>query len=312
VNIFRKIILATAAILIFVAHAIALDMTPQIKRSDGEELRMAKNFRDVTYGVADGVDLKMNLYLPPQAKSEMVPVVLCVHGGAWRTGSKMGLNSPVLASLIERGYAIASIDYRLAPEFRFPAQIEDCKCAVRFLRANAKVLRIDPNRIGALGESAGGHLVALLGLTGDNDFNGNGGWEKESSRVQAVVDLFGPSDLVTSNWDFKDHSEYIWTAKNVFGAKQENDPALKRASPVNYISKNAPPFFILHGNVDNVVPMNQSLELYEKLKAAGDSATLLIVTNFGHGGVPLGLRPEPSEKEFIETIADFFDRNLKK
>lgn len=298
--------------LLFIAHVIAIDMQPQVRRNS-QDLHPAASLRDVTYGYSDGVELKMDIYLPIEAKTKTVPVVLCVHGGAWRAGEKPGLNSPVLSLLIERGYAVASINYRLAPEFRFPAQIEDCKCAVRFLRAHSAQLHIDRNRIGAFGESAGGHLVALLGLTDETaGFEGNGGWQKESSRVQAVADLFGPSDLNTSHWDFKDHSEYIWTAKNVFGATRDDDPVLARASPVNYISKDAPPFFILHGNLDNVVPISQSIELYDKLKTAGDSVTLLIVTNFAHGGVPVGLTPKPPEKQFNRAIADFFDRTLKK
>lgn len=302
---------ALAVVLISVAHAIALDMRPKIHR-ESEEVRTAKSFYDVTYGVADGVELKMSIYLPLEAQRKLVPVVVCVHGGAWKTGRKSGLGSPVLALLVQRGFAVAAIDYRLAPEFRFPAQIEDCKCAVRFLRAHSVLLNIDRNSIGAMGESAGGHLVALLGLTDTNMFEGNGGWQRESSRVQAVADLFGPTDLETSHWDFKDHSEYKWTAKNVFGATREGDPAMIRASPVNYISSNAPPFFILHGDMDNVVPVTQSIELYNKLKAAGDPATLLIVKNLSHGAPPPGLTPEPSEEQFYEAIVNFFERTLKR
>ncbi|HEU6447130.1 MAG TPA: alpha/beta hydrolase [Verrucomicrobiae bacterium] len=299
---------ALAVMLLWVATAAGRGMEPHIQRGD---FPAVKTLHNVTYGVADGVKLKMDIYLPAQERKKDVPVILSVHGGAWRVGGRMTKNSPLLAILLRHGYAVVPIDYRLAPRFKFPAQIEDCKCAVRFLRAHAKLLHIDPNRIGAMGESAGGHLVALLGLTGPSaGFDGNGGWQNESSSVQAVADLFGPSDL--TDWDTNGHEEYVWTEEHVFGAVTGSDPLLKRASPVNYISPNAPPFFILHGDLDNVVPVSQSIELYNKLKAAGDPATLMIVTNFGHGEAPPRLMPKPSEKHFTEAIADFFDWNLKK
>lgn len=286
-------------------------MTPQILHGV-TELHTSKTAHDVIYGKADAVALKMDIYFPPNEEGRPVPAVMFVHGGAWSVGDKSRMTfSQLLPLLVKRGYLVASINYRLAPKFKFPAQIEDAKCAVRFLRAHAGEFNLDPNRIGVEGESAGGHLVALLGLTDASaGFEGNGGWNDQSSRIEAVADLFGPADL--TNFGIKSNENYRVTAENVFGAKCDGDPVLQRASPVTYVSKNAPPFLILHGDHDGVVPLSQSLELNEKLKATGVSSTLVVVTNYGHGGTPIGMKTSPPTSEIPKIIADFFDRTLKK
>ena len=307
----RFFVAGVCGLFISSAPCLVLDMTPQIQRGS-TELHTSKTARDVIYGKADAVELKMDIYFPPDTEGKTVPAVMFVHGGAWSVGDKSGMTFPqLLPLLLKRGYLVASINYRLAPKYKFPAQIEDAKCAVRFLRAHAGEFNLDPNRIGVEGESAGGHLVALLGLTDAGaGFDGNGGWSNESSRVEAVADLFGPADL--TNFGIKSNENYRATAENVFGAKRDGDPALKRASPVTYVSKGAPPFLLLHGDRDNVVPLGQSLELDEKLKAAGDSSTLIVVTNYGHGGTPIGMKTSPPASELPKIIADFFDRTLKK
>jgi acetyl esterase/lipase len=209
--------------------------------------------------------------------------------------------------LLRRGYLFASINYRLAPEYKFPAQIEDVKCAVRFLRAHASEYKLNPNRIGAIGTSAGGHLVALLGVSaGATDLEGKGGWSDQSSRVQAVADLFGPTDLTMGAGG---RAEQLGEA--VFGAKSADDPVLKRASPVTYVSKDNPPFLMMHGDKDPVVPLRHSESLLMKMKAAGVTSTLVVVTNAGHGFAPVGGEPNPSRTEIGRMIADFFDRSLK-
>jgi acetyl esterase/lipase len=308
----KKFLLAgICGLLISSASCLMPDMTPQIQRGS-TELHTSKTSRDVTYGKADTVALKMDIYFPPNEEGKPVPAVMFVHGGGWSRGDKSGMTFPqLLPLLVKRGYLVASINYRLAPKYKFPAQIEDAKCAVRFLRAHAGEFNLDPNRIGVEGESAGGHLVALLGLTDASaGFEGNGGWNDQSSRVEAVADLFGPADL--TNFGIKSNENYRTTAENVFGAKRDGDPVLQRASPMTYVSKNAPPFLLLHGNRDNVVPLSQSLKLDEKLKAAGVSSTLVIVTNYGHGGTPVGMKTSPPASELPKIIADFFDRTLKK
>jgi acetyl esterase/lipase len=306
-----KIFLAgLCAVFISAEPCVALDMKPYVSR--GVELHTSKTARNVIYGKAENVELKMDIYFPSNEEGKPVPAVMFVHGGGWSVGDKSRMTFPqLLPLLLKRGYLVASINYRLAPKYKFPAQIEDAKCAVRFLRAHAGEFNLVPNRIGVEGESAGGHLVALLGLTDAGaGFEGNGGWSGQSSRVEAVADLFGPADL--TNFGIKSNGDYRATAEDVFGATFDGDPVLKRASPVTYISKNAPPFLLLHGNRDEVVPLGQSLELDEKLKAAGVSSTLVIVTNYAHGGTPIGMKTSPPASEIPKIIADFFDRTLKK
>lgn len=275
-------------------------------------LPRAKVQRDVIYGRAVEVKLKMDLYFPTNAMTDKTfPVVIYVHGGGWRMGGKsMVADIPGPAELLQRGYLVAAINYRLAPKYKFPAMLEDAKCAVRFLRAHAKDLHLDPNRIGVIGDSAGGHLVALLGLTDASaGFDGQDGWNEQSSRVQAVVDFYGPTDFTMKS--ATDNKIGIALIQDAFGAKSGDDPILKRASPVTYVSSNTPPFMILHGDHDGLVELKQSVELDEKLKAAGVSSTLVVITNFAHGFTPWGLRPSPDEAELSKMVADFFDRNLR-
>jgi arylsulfatase A-like enzyme/dienelactone hydrolase len=263
--------------------------------------------RDVTYCTADGVALKMDVYFPKKAQSAPMPVAVYVHGGGWVGGDKGG-GAGILAvdELLGRGYLVASINYRLAPQYKFPAQIEDVKCAIRYLRANAATYGLDPQRIGAWGGSAGGHLVALLGTSDASaGLEGQGGYAEQSSRVQAVVDMFGPADLTA----FADTTGT--RGQIVFGATSRDDPVLGRASPVTYISPDDPPFLILHGEKDQTVPPSQSQILYERLQAAGVPATLVVVKNAGHGFSPVGGAISPTRDELARMIADFFDQHLK-
>ena len=268
---------------------------------------LGKVERDVAYGIADGIALKMDIYYPETA-SGAVPAVLYVHGGGWTKGDKTaGAGMPEIPELVSRGYLVAAVNYRLAPQYKFPAQIEDVKCAVRFLRANAATYGIDPERIGAWGGSAGGHLVALLGVTDASaGFEGDGGYAEQSSRVQAVVDMFGPSDLTVV---FQGAGTIL--LKQVFGTTDRYSETVKRASPVTWVSSDDPPFLILHGEKDELVPPSQSEILYDRLTAAGVPATLTIVKNAGHGFAPEGGPIDPSRIAITKTIADFFDQYLK-
>jgi acetyl esterase/lipase len=263
--------------------------------------------RDVTYCTAGGVQLKMDIFPPTLTQSGPAPVIMYVHGGSWQHGDKweIGLAADQLAA---RGYLVTSINYRLAPDYKWPAQIEDVKCAVRYLRANAAKYNLDPNRIGAWGSSAGGHLVAMLGLAGPGaGFEGNGGYQDQPSAVQAVVDMFGPSDLIAFDLDMFAQG----VSRNVFGVLpgQPKD-VLVRASPVTYVSEDAPPFLIIQGDKDRLVPPGQSQELYDKLKSAGATAQLVMVQNAGHGLVPAGGDINPSTAQIAEMIPNFFDRYL--
>jgi acetyl esterase/lipase len=263
--------------------------------------------RNVTYCVADNVELKMDVYYPLN-QGGPAPVAVYVHGGGWTSGDKSsGAGVRDIPELIARGYVVAAINYRLAPQYKFPAQIQDCKCAIRFLRANADKYGIDPDKIGAWGGSAGGHLVSLLGLTDANaGFEGAGGYADQSSRVQAVVDMFGPTDLTVL---FNGASPR--TLEQVFGTTDRTSEAIKRASPVTWVSNDDPPFLILHGELDELVPPSQSQLLYDRLIAAGLPATLVMVRNAGHSFAPVGGPISPTRAELTRMVADFLDRHLK-
>ncbi len=276
--------------------------------------------RDVTYCTAGGVDLKMDVYYPNSLAGSadvaattgamgQVPAVLYVHGGGWTRGDKSdGAGAAAIPALRDAGFLVASINYRLAPEFRFPAQIEDVKCAVRYLRANADSYSLNPDRIGAWGGSAGGHLVSLLGVTDASaGLEGSGGYPDESSRVQAVVDMFGPADL---SQEFEGGAIGSTLGGRVFGATDRGSEILRAASPVTYISADDPPFLILHGDSDALVPVSQSQELYDRLTSAGIPARLVIVANAGHGFVPDGGDISPSRQELGRMIVEFFTQQL--
>lgn len=262
---------------------------------------------DVTYCQVEGVALTMDLYYP-QAGRAPHPVVVYVHGGGWTSGNKRrGVGLLDLPTLLAHGYVVASIDYRLAPRWKFPAQAEDVFCAIRYLRAHAEEMQIDPQRIGAYGSSAGGHLVSLLGTVDEAAFPGPCPWGT-SAQVQAVVNMFGPTDLTLfdlaspKNWNL---------ALRVFGTDDPNDPIFLRASPVTWVSPDDPPFLILHGEHDRTVPLAHAQALYARLISVGVPAELVVVKNAGHGFAPMGGPPEPSRKEISALIAAFFDRWLK-
>jgi acetyl esterase/lipase len=261
----------------------------------------------VAYCKRNGVALKMDIYFPKQAKDVAMPIVVYVHGGGWIAGSKgRGPGMSDTPALLERGFVVAAVNYRLAPKYKFPVQIEDVKCAIRFLRAHALPLHIDPKRIGAWGSSAGGHLVALLGLTDASAGFDVGEYLDQSSRVQAVVDMFGPTNLMT--WSRGTNGVF---AKRVFGITSKDDPMLARGSPVTYVSKDAPPFLILQGEKDGLVPPSQSQELYDRLKEAGANVNLVMVKNAGHAFTRSGGKIDPSRADLTKMIADFFDKNLR-
>ena len=240
-------------------------------------------YRDIPYVTNGHERQKLDLYLP-QSENKL-PVIIWVHGGAWLAGSK---NDFVPLDYLSDGYAIASINYRLSQHAVFPAQIEDCKAAVRWLRANAKKYNLDPARFAAWGASAGGHLVALLGTTGDvKDFD-TGQNLNESSAVRAVVDYFGPTDFL----QMKAHSvpggmphgtPDSPESRLVGGPIQEKKELVKKANPITYVTSNDAPFLIVHGDADPLVPHHQSEILASALEKAGVPVTFYTVKGGGHG-----------------------------
>jgi acetyl esterase/lipase len=268
-----------------------------------------KVLRNLEY-VKDGHERnKVDLYLPGKADAPL-PVIVWIHGGAWSGGSK-DQPGQVLA-FVGKGYAVASVGYRLSQHAMFPAQIEDCKAAVRWLRANAKAYRLDPEHIGVWGASAGGHLVALLGTTGAvKELEGRGGNAEESSRVQAVVDFFGPTDFLqmdahaVKGATMKHAPANSPESRLIGGAIGQNVEKVQRANPVQYVTKDAPPFFIAHGEQDPLVPWHQSELLYDALRKAEVKVTFQRIPGAGHGG------KEFSTDKMQATVQEFFDKHLK-
>ena len=282
---------------------------PHIARPSPESLRLdpalATVTREITYCKVGGTALRMDAYLPAKQTARPSPALIYIHGGAWIAGDKDEVHIEAdLPELLTRGYAIFSINYRLAPFNRFPNQIEDCKCAVRSLRANAARYNIEAAQIGVWGSSAGAHLAALLGTTnGVSAFEGYGGYPEASSAVQAVATYFGPSDLTTSDWGFFDKLGFLV----VFGTSKN----WKKASPINYVTKEDAPFLIVAGDRDDKVDVRQSQWFYARLQATGVPSELLIVKNSDHEFAPKGGPLNPTRAEVSKRLADFFDKNLR-
>jgi acetyl esterase/lipase len=267
---------------------------------------------DVKYVPEGDPAQTLDIYFPEKAADKPQPLLIWIHGGAWVGGSKAEV--PYLNQL-GRGYVFASIEYRFSQKALFPAQIQDCQAAIRWLRAHAKKYNIDPEHIGVGGASAGGHLAALVGTSGGKKaFAAIGADKDQSDRVQAVCDIFGPADF----WTVVKQADEDKNIKNVFkwnngdpyskliGAKLgEDKEKCDAVSPVHYVSKDNPPFLILHGDRDTLVPYAQSVELTDRLKKAGVPVTLQRLPGAGHGGPAFGL---PAIAELTNA---FFDKHLK-
>ncbi len=257
-----------------------------------------KVIKDLVYSEPKGSPQLLDLYLPEKAASPL-PVIVWVHGGGWKNGSKENPRNAVW--LATKGFAVASINYRLTSEAQWPAQIDDCRASVRWLRNNASKYGLDPKHIGAFGSSAGGHLVALMGTRPYKD---------EASRVQAVCDWFGPSELLTmppnrvGNGRTEEQVAQSNGAK-LLGATVKDVPELAReASALDNVSADDAPFLIMHGSEDPGVPIEQSRKLNAKLQEAGVPSEFQSVKGAGHGG-PLFATPEVRAK-----VEAFFRRTL--
>jgi acetyl esterase/lipase len=256
--------------------------------------------RDLAYVTGGHPRQKLDLYLPPAAGPR--PLVVYIHGGAFRMGDKT--EHPPLEYLAD-GYALAALNYRLSQHALFPAQIEDCKAAVRWLRAHADTYGLDPDRFAAGGASAGGHLAAMVGTTGHSPEFDVGKHRDVSSRVQAVLDYFGPTDFLQMDahrlpggmvHDTPDSPE----SQLVGGPIQDNPEKVARANPITYVTADAPPFLIVHGSDDPLVPHHQSELLAAALREAGVPVTFYTVEGGGHGGFE-DSRVEELTKGFLRT-----------
>ena len=255
--------------------------------------------RNIEYANVDGVSLRLDLYLPKRPNAP-VPLVLWVHGGAWRAGDKAPTRAP---GTLGDAYAVASVNYRLSDEALFPAQIHDVKAAVRFLRGNADRFGLDPDRFGAWGSSAGGHLVALLGTScGVPELEGDlGDHLDRSSCVQAVCDFFGPTDFSTLLEQRGEETRRPMPEDQLIGGSvEENVELATSASPAAYIDATDPPFLIMHGSDDPTVPVQQSIAFHEALLLAGIESTLVLIEGAAHGFPPTEFGP----------VRPFFDQHL--
>ncbi len=277
---------------------------------------LKNKFLDIPYGTRSKAQ-KLDVYFPDHGNGPF-PVILSIHGGAFKFGDKRSEVAPMLEGL-KRGYAVVSINYRLSPEAKWPAQIQDCKAAARWIRANAKKYKLNPEKIAAWGASAGGHLSAVLGTSGEvavlEDLSfGNA---KESSRVQAVVDWFGPTNFLNMDEHLKEskvkdpqmHSTPGSPESELLGKNlEEVSELVKQADPGTYVSVDDPPFFIQHGTEDNLVPYQGSVELGRQLgnTLGFDKVTIELFAGTKHGG------PAFDTPENLEKIFSFLDRYLKK
>jgi acetyl esterase/lipase len=259
-------------------------------------------FKNISYCTQGHPRQVLDLYLPKS--KDKFPLIIWIHGGAFMGGSKQ---DHVPLDYLERRYAVASINYRLSQHALFPAQIEDCKSAVRWLRTHAEKYQLDAERFAAWGESAGGHLAAMLGVSGHVTAFEVGDHLDVSSRVQAVVDYFGPTDFLQMDahrlpegmlHDPEDSPE----SKLVGGAIQANKEKTAAANPITYVRSDAAPILIVHGDQDPLVPFHQSMLLEAALKKAGVEVVFYPVKGAGHGGF--------KDPKVVELTAEFLSTHL--
>jgi len=254
-------------------------------------------YKNLSYAPGGHELQKLDLYVPENGEGPF-PLIVWIHGGAWRYGSK---ENCVALPWAKKGFAVASIGYRLSQHAKFPAQIEDCQAAIGWLRAQARKYNIDEDRVAAWGDSAGGHLASLLGTAGDS-FEWKRAQPSRSLRVQAVIDWYGRVDLTRV---CTDPSMADSPVAGLLGGSREKIAELARqASPILHVSRDDPPFLIMHGDRDDVVPLWQSVAFEKALKNAGVEANLIVLKGAGHGGREF-LKPE-----HVETINGFLNAHL--
>lgn len=268
--------------------------------------------RDLAYIVDGEESRRLDLYLPEQTPARPLPLIVHIHGGGWMGGNKFPC--PV-TDMVLHGYAVASVGYRFSQQAKFPAQIQDCQAAIRWLREHREEYHLDAEKIGVVGGSAGGHLCALVGTAGGTGaFPPIGGNEDQSDRVAAVCNIFGPTDFTTVVRQAEEDTK----VKNVFTFNSPKDPysqligvsletteKSRAVSPVTYISEDDPPVLILHGTHDSLVPYAQSVQFAKELEAEGVPVWLQTLPGAGHGGPAF---QKPSVRALMQN---FFDKFLQ-
>lgn len=265
----------------------------------------------VEMGKVGDTILNATIFRPLHPPEGLMPAIVFIHGGGWRSGTHYSVFGAWLA---EKGYLVASIDYRLTTTAPWPAQIEDCKFGIRWLRAHAEEYHIDPNHIGVFGTSAGGHLAACVGLmTNAPELEGTSGFPETSSAVQAVAAFCPPTDF-TGDW-LPSLPYPAWVVA-LFRVPRDEKPELwKAASPLHYVHAEAPPFFIAHGEKDMHVPFTQGEKLAKALVKAGVEVEFIPIQTGEHDFFVNPTGPEstlnPTRESVMASLLAFFDRNLK-
>lgn len=256
---------------------------------------------DVVYAKVAGVDLMMDVYHPEVKSAGKSAAVVVIHGGAWMGGRRQDM-AELCQAIAKKGMLAATVQYRLAPKFKWPAMQDDTQTAVRYLRSNAEKYGIDPNRIGATGASAGGHLSLLLGSTETRDANAEH-FKGVSSRVRAVLNLFGPTDMAN---DYPPQMDLLFM--QVLGKpKAQAAEEIRQASPVSHITKGTAPVFTIHGSADPLVPVMQVKRLDDALKAAGVSHVQHVIEGMGHEIA----KSKPEAMKAMEAGLDWLVAQLK-
>ena len=257
----------------------------------------------ITYAQPRGTILNLDM-ASPKIGDGPYPAVVCLFGGGWISGSRAGMRERI-RYIAAHGYVAVAPSYRLAPEHSFPAAVADVRECVRWLRRHAREYNIDPQHIGAMGLSAGGHLACMIGLTADTDRFGEDYVAEQgaSARVQAVVNFFGPGNMASKDWSALAVRKYL--VPFLGGTAEEHPDDYRKASPITYISSDDPPILTFQGDQDRTVPISLSVELHERLTQAGVAEELVIVEGQGHGW------REPHRSRTRRQMINFLDTHLK-
>jgi acetyl esterase/lipase len=311
-----RLIMIMAFVIVMACAGLAQEEKAAPKPAAQPEFKVPEDMeliKDIAYSPDGNVKHKLDILRLKDAAKDPMPVIVWIHGGGFVGGSKTS-GYTKLERYVKRGYLGVTIDYRFAYEKPFPGQLEDCKCAIRFLRAHAKDYNLDPDHIGVWGGSAGGNLVAMLGVTGGlKEFEGKGGWQDQSSRVQAVVDYFGMTDFLTIYelakagksterflpLDGKESISHLLGVAKYF----EHPDLCRQASPTTYASKDDPPFYIFHGDLDPLTNYSQGELLNERLRKADVESDFYLVKGGKHGW--------PARADVDDKVDAFFDKHLK-
>ncbi|HPT26513.1 MAG TPA: alpha/beta hydrolase [Bryobacteraceae bacterium] len=251
---------------------------------------------DIEFARPGGVALTLDASIP-EGRGPF-PAVIVVHGGGWQNGTKRSYEKPILPVLTDAGFAWFTINYRLAPQYKFPAAVEDVEAAIRWAKRNAKEYKVDPNRIALAGESAGGHLVAFVGVR-----------PTKETRVAAVVDFYGPHDLAKRETDKGEVSKNMTAFLGIDKLDASGIAKLKEASPITHVKPGLPPFLFIHGTKDAAVPYEQSPMMCDKLKAAGNRCEVYTVEGAPHGVGPWEKNPE--WQGYKAKMAEWLRQTLK-